>query len=116
MAQDEGTVHILAATFGRRLVRFEGPGQGDRGGGLVIEPSLVLAFTAGVASFASPCVLPLMPAFVAQLAGTSLGRAPYPARRHLLPGAFLFVGGSSIVIVALHLALSMTESRRWSTE
>ena len=116
MAQDEGTVHILAATFGRRLVRFEGPGQGDRGGGLVIEPSLVLAFTAGVASFASPCVLPLMPAFVAQLAGTSLGRAQDLDRRHLLLGAFLFVGGFSLVFAAVGVALSVPESRWRSTE
>ena len=70
------------------------------------EPTLVLAFTAGVASFVSPCMLPVMPAFFAQLAGTSLGRAQDLRRRHLLLGAFLFVGGFSLVFAVVGVALS----------
>jgi cytochrome c biogenesis protein CcdA len=38
----------------------------------VAEPTLVLAVFAGVASFLSPCMLPVIPAFLAQLVGTSL--------------------------------------------
>ena len=47
--------------------------------------TLLVAFGAGVLSFASPCVLPLVPAYVGHLAGQSLdkeepegrpGRAP----------------------------------------
>jgi cytochrome c-type biogenesis protein len=72
----------------------------------VPEPTPVLAFTAGVASFASPCMLPVMPAFFAQLAGTSLGRVRAPGRRDLLLGASLFVGGFSLVFAALGVALS----------
>ena len=70
------------------------------------EPTLVLAFTAGVASFASPCMLPVIPAFFAQLAGTSLGRAQDLRRRDLLLGAFLFVGGFSLVFAVVGVALS----------
>ena len=70
------------------------------------EPTLVLAFAAGVASFASPCMLPVMPAFFAQLAGTSLGRAQDLGRRDLLLGAFLFVIGFSLVFSILGAALS----------
>jgi cytochrome c-type biogenesis protein len=72
----------------------------------VTEPTLVLAFAAGVASFASPCMLPVMPAFFAQLAGTSLGRVQDLGRRDLLLGAFLFVGGFSLVFAFLGVALS----------
>jgi cytochrome c-type biogenesis protein len=72
----------------------------------VTEPTLVLAFAAGVASFASPCMLPVMPAFFAQLAGLSLGRAQDLGRRDLLLGAFLFMIGFSLVFAVLGVALS----------
>lgn len=70
------------------------------------EPTLVLAFAAGVASFASPCMLPVMPAFFAQLAGISLGRTQDLDRRDLLLGALLFVVGFSLVFSVLGVALS----------
>jgi cytochrome c-type biogenesis protein len=72
----------------------------------VTEPTLALAFAAGVASFASPCMLPVMPAFFAQLAGVSLGRGQGLGRRDLLLGAFLFVVGFSVVFAVLGVALS----------
>lgn len=59
--------------------------------------SLPLAFAAGLVSFLSPCVLPLVPAYVAYLAGTS--------RRPLLPGA-AFVAGVSVVFIALFYLLA----------
>ncbi|CAN5717221.1 hypothetical protein BH20ACT11_BH20ACT11_15290 [soil metagenome] len=39
------------------------------------EPTLFVAVAAGLFSFLSPCMLPVIPAFFAQLAGTSLGNA-----------------------------------------
>ena len=39
----------------------------------VTEPALDRAVVAGLASFLSLCMLPAIPAFLAQLAGTSLG-------------------------------------------
>lgn len=59
--------------------------------------SLPLAFAAGLVSFLSPCVLPLVPAYVAYLAGSS--------RRPLLPGA-AFVAGVSVVFIALFYLLA----------
>ena len=70
------------------------------------EPTLVLAFTAGVASFASPCMLPVMPAFFAQLGSVSLVRPQDLDRRDLLLGVFLFVVGFSLVFSVLGVALS----------
>ena len=70
------------------------------------EPTLGLAFAAGAASFASPCMLPVIPAFLTQLAGTSLGRAQDLGRRDLLLGAILFVGGFSLVFVVLGVVLN----------
>ena len=64
--------------------------------------ALPLAFLAGLVSFASPCVLPLVPGYlgyVGGLAGTG-GRAD---RRRLLLGVLLFVLGFSLVFVTLGL-------------
>ena len=72
----------------------------------MIEPTLMIAFVAGVASFASPCMLPVIPAFFAQLAGTSLGRAQELGRRDLLFDAFLFMIGFSFVFAVLGVALN----------
>jgi cytochrome c-type biogenesis protein len=52
-------------------------------------------------------MLPVIPAFFAQLAGTSLGRAQDLGRRDLLLGAILFVGGFSLVFAVLGVALSV---------
>ncbi len=63
---------------------------------------LVTAFTAGVISFLSPCVLPLVPGYVSYVAGTSLeelrdGAAPRLQSAGL---AATFVLGFSLVFVA----------------
>ena len=70
------------------------------------EPTLRLAFAAGLASFASPCMLPVIPAFFAQLAGTSFGRAQDLTRCELLLGSFLFVSGFSLVFAVLGVVLN----------
>lgn len=59
---------------------------------------LTVAFLAGVASFASPCVLPLVPAYLGMLTGLSLdGWAA--GRGRLLAHAALFVLGFSFLFV-----------------
>lgn len=64
--------------------------------------ALVLAFTAGLISFLSPCVLPLLPGYLSYLSGMSVEDAP---ARHtgstVLGVATLFVLGFSLVFVAL---------------
>lgn len=65
------------------------------------------AFLAGLLSFFSPCVLPLTPIYVAQLVGPSVWwneRADFKSfglRRATLLHAAAFVGGFSLVFIAL---------------
>jgi len=65
----------------------------------VDEPTLALAAIAGMMSFISPCMLPVIPAFFAQLAGTSLGCKDV-RRRDVFAGALMFVAGFSMVFLA----------------
>lgn len=63
-----------------------------------------LAFAAGLVSFFSPCVLPLVPGYVAFLGGSTGAEslaAPRPHRVRVLLGALAFVGGFSIVYMSL---------------
>ncbi|EJW10518.1 Cytochrome c-type biogenesis protein CcdA [Rhodovulum sp. PH10] len=72
------------------------------------DVSFFWALIAGVVSFLSPCVLPLVPPYLVYLAGASLehrvatagGPAP-GARRATVLAAALFVAGFSTVFVAL---------------
>ena len=61
----------------------------------MIPVSGPLAFAAGLASFLSPCVLPLVPAYVAYLAGG----ADSPRRGRVVAGALTFIAGVAIVLV-----------------
>ena len=66
---------------------------------------LVTAFVAGVASFSSPCVLPLVPIYLAHLAGASVGEVGPRVRSSVLANALAFVAGFSLVFVLLGAAL-----------
>ena len=68
------------------------------------KPTLVLAAFAGLASFLSPCMLPVIPAFLAQLVGTSLDHSDLQ-RREVLLGTILFVTGFSAVFAVLGAVL-----------
>jgi cytochrome c-type biogenesis protein len=70
----------------------------------VSEPTLVVAAFAGLASFLSPCMLPVIPAFLVQLAGTSLSVSDLK-RRDVLLSTVLFVGGFSAVFAFLGVVL-----------
>jgi cytochrome c-type biogenesis protein len=62
----------------------------------------ILAFSAGVLSFISPCVLPIMPIFVAHLSGASVVDGKLTAdRRVTFLHAVAFVVGLSVVFIAL---------------
>lgn len=65
---------------------------------------VLAAFVAGVFSISSPCVLPLVPLYLAHLAGTGNGGRP-PARREVLPHAAAFVVGFGLVFVLLGVSL-----------
>jgi cytochrome c-type biogenesis protein len=63
------------------------------------------AFLAGLLSFASPCVLPLVPPYLAYMGGVSIEdlheEGPQGVRRAVLLAALCFVAGFSTVFVAL---------------
>lgn len=62
------------------------------------------AFVAGLLSFASPCVLPLVPPYLAYMGGVSIEQLRgegAPARGRVLLAALCFVAGFSTVFVAL---------------
>ncbi len=68
--------------------------------------SLGVAFIAGLASFLSPCVLPLVPIYLAQLVGQSIYQATgeheeRPARLHTFFHSAMFVVGFTLTFIAL---------------
>lgn len=77
--------------------------------------SLAGAVTAGIVSFLSPCVLPLVPAYLSFLAGASLedlrNEAQRELRRRLLVTAACFVAGFSLVFILL--GASATSLGKW---
>jgi cytochrome c-type biogenesis protein len=78
---------------------------------MAADVTIAAAFLAGLLSFLSPCVLPLVPPYLIYLAGTSLERLadaePEPAvRREALGAAVLFVAGFATVFVALGASAS----------
>lgn len=62
--------------------------------------TLLVAFGAGVLSFVSPCVLPLVPAYIGRLAGLSLDKEGV-GRAETLSHAIAFVLGFTVIFVAL---------------
>jgi cytochrome c-type biogenesis protein len=90
---------------------------------MVADVSIFYALIAGLVSFLSPCVLPLVPPYLVFLAGTSLERLaeaePASAvRRDTVIAALLFVAGFSTVFVALGASASAIGSvvRYYSSE
>ena len=90
---------------------------------MAADVTILAALFAGLVSFLSPCVLPLVPPYLVYLAGTSLERfadgEPAPrVRRETVAAALLFVAGFSTVFVALGASASAVGSliRAWSDE
>lgn len=72
--------------------------------------ALLIAFGAGVLSFLSPCVLPIVPPYLAYMGGISMqelsaeGRA---SRRAILPALFFFMGLSTVFLLLGFTASTM---------
>jgi len=67
--------------------------------------SLFLVFTAGLLSFLSPCVLPLIPSYIGILGGVGFGEGNRP---RLIRAALGFVLGFSAVFITLGILVSTT--------
>jgi len=65
----------------------------------------LITFGAGVVAFLSPCVLPLLPAYVGYMTGA--GASERVPLRKALPGTIAFVGGLTVVFVALGASASV---------
>lgn len=73
------------------------------------EITLFVAFTAGLASFLSPCVLPLVPAFMAYLSGTTaaeIKKEPRQARAAIFINTILFVLGFTVVFALFGILIN----------
>lgn len=70
--------------------------------------SVAIAFAAGLLSFLSPCVLPLVPAYLGHLAGTSVHELDGAThRRAALSHAALFVLGFSVVFIVFWISIGL---------
>jgi cytochrome c-type biogenesis protein len=70
---------------------------------------VLVAFGAGMLSFLSPCVLPLVPAYVSMVSGLSAAELESGERPHLAPllrGVLGFIAGFTVVFTALGAAAS----------
>jgi cytochrome c-type biogenesis protein len=62
-----------------------------------MEAKIPLAFLAGLVSFVTPCVLPLVPGYLSVVSGVEIGRGG----RRVLIASLPFIAGFTIVFVAL---------------
>lgn len=73
--------------------------------------SVIVAAGAGLLSFLSPCVLPLVPSYLAYIAGVSFGELrdrPSPSvRLAVLLNALGFIAGFSLVFIAMGASVSL---------
>src|SRR5215467_2853651 len=78
----------------------------------VPHTSLMAAFVAGLLSFVSPCVLPLVPSYLMYITGLSLNQLTdaterRPERTTIVVNALLFVVGFSLVFIAFGASASL---------
>ena len=77
-----------------------------------MDVSIFAAFLAGLVSFLSPCVLPLVPGYISMLSGIGVeqlkeGKTP---RAGLLASALAFVTGFSVVFISFGASASAVGS------
>lgn len=90
-------VEVVASSAG-------GVGLTIASGPLVL--ALGLAMLGGLVSFASPCVLPLIPGYLGYISGLVPESEEKAGRRRMVWGALLFVAGYSAVFIVMSLTFS----------
>jgi cytochrome c-type biogenesis protein len=83
---------------------------------MVENPTFIAAFVAGVLSFVSPCVLPLIPGYLSYISGVTLDEmqgmgepagTTAAARRRVLVASVFFILGFSFVFICFGAAASV---------
>jgi len=69
--------------------------------------TLSIAFLAGLISFLSPCVLPLIPGYISYILGTSFDRITVKKRNLIVAKTIFFTLGFSFVFIALGSTASL---------
>jgi len=69
--------------------------------------TFLTALVAGILSFLSPCILPLVPVYLANIAGASVLTQAPPERRHVFLHTISFIVGFSLVFIALGASLGL---------
>lgn len=77
---------------------------------MATDVSFLAAFVAGILSISSPCVLPLIPIYLAHIAGVSVGETGPDVRVRVMRNAAAYVAGFSLVFVTLGAALGAAGS------
>ncbi|PIP87179.1 cytochrome C biogenesis protein [Candidatus Campbellbacteria bacterium CG22_combo_CG10-13_8_21_14_all_36_13] len=72
----------------------------------MIDISIFVAFTAGIVSFLSPCILPVIPGYLAYLGGVTTDSEESGARKQIFLNSLFFVLGFSVVFAVLGIALN----------
>ena len=75
-----------------------------------MNTSLSIAFFAGLISFLSPCVLPLIPGYISYISGTSLDQLSKSKNNSLVVKTVFFTLGFSIIFILLGSAASFLGS------
>jgi cytochrome c-type biogenesis protein len=131
---------FVRATFSHKGRRKKKQSQGDHNAGrphpglasglprgassrMIHDVSIPAALLAGLVSFLSPCVLPLVPPYLIYLTGATIehvatDEADRASKRAVLISALVFVLGFSTVFVALGASASLIGGliRAWSAE
>src|SRR5574342_97734 len=77
--------------------------------------SMLVAFSAGIFSFLSPCVLPLIPSYLSFVSGVSLeemraAEIKSQVRRRVVLNSLAFILGFSLVFISLGVSASFLGS------
>jgi len=66
-----------------------------------MNTTFAVAFLAGLISFLSPCVLPLIPGYISYISGTSFDKIAEKKRKFIVLKTFFFTLGFSIIFISL---------------
>ncbi|KAA9395291.1 cytochrome c biogenesis protein CcdA [Kocuria coralli] len=91
--------------------------EGHQFASLILDGSLWAAFPvallAGLVSFASPCVLPLVPGYLGYVTGLTGVDLEQQRRGRIFTGVALFIGGFTVVFVLMSVVLARLGALPW---